>query len=206
MKTFLAPIMLGAALLLAGCEEKTPSDRLSAESIRPIAEREALEGLVVDEFKKENGWQDTAAINTYVVRYNYKLKLVKPLPEVALGLSNAILSAYADAQNNPGMMGINLWKADLDLSQEASEWILPQGEGFVARRDAFFASCQACIDRWNQEGKKEEVNARRQALIVAWSRLEAMGFKDADKIGAKVPRQAWSSFMKTEQGWMLKQG
>lgn len=206
MKTFLLPAMLAAAMLLAGCDEKTPGDRLSAETIRPIADRDAVEGLAVDEFKKENGWQDTAAINTYVVRYNYKLKLVKPLPEVALAQANAILSSYADAQKNPGMMGINLWQAQLDLSQEASEWLRPQGDGFVARRDAFFAGCQACIDYWNREGSKDEVNVRRQALIVAWSRLEAMGFKDADKVGAGVPRQAWAPFMKTEQGWMAKQG
>lgn len=206
MKTTLLPLMLAAAMLLAGCEEKTPSDRLSAETIRPYADRDAFDGVVVDEFKKENGWQDTAAINTYVVRYNYKLKLVKPLPETALSLANLILAGYADTQKNPGMMGINQWGAEIELSQEASAWTHPQGNAFLPRRDAFLANCQACLDFWNREGTTKEVQMRRQALIVAWSRLETMGFKDADKIGVKVPRQAWAPFMKTEQGWMAKQG
>jgi hypothetical protein len=32
-----------------------------------------------------------------------------------------------------------------------------------------------------------------------------MGFKDGATTGDKVPRVAWASFMKTENGWMAKQ-
>ncbi len=201
-KKFWAAVFVCASVLLAGCDEKTPSDKLTSETIRPIAEGDALDGMIVEDFKKENGWQDTNAVNTYSVRYSYNLKLTKPLPEVALGLANQILSGLNDAKNNPGFMGINSFGANVNLSQEASDWLTPQGDKFSDRRDAFLSKCAPCINYWNQDGDEDVVRVRRYAYIAAWSRLEGMGFKDTSTVGDNVPRLAWANFMKTENGWM----
>lgn len=190
-----------ASVFIIGCEEKTPGDKLTSETIRPIAERETMDGMIVDEFKKENGWQDTNAANTYKIRYSYNLKLTKPLPEVTLALANNILSELIDAKKNPGPMGINELQAEINLSQEASNWIDSQQQEFPRRRDEFLSKCKPCLDYWNQEGKEENVRERRFAYIAAWSRLEHTGFKDSSTIGNKIPRLAWAGFMKTEQGW-----
>lgn len=203
MKISSALILAFAAVLLAGCDEKTPSDKLTSATIRPIADGEAMDGLVVDDFKKENGWQDTGAANTYDVRYSYNLTLTKPLPVVALGLANEILSGLGEAKKNPGPMDINEIQAQVNLSQEAANWLRPQ-QDFAARRNAFLSSCEPCIAYWNQAGSEDDVTNRRFAYAAAWSRLENIGFKDSAKIGDKVPRLAWAAFMKTEQGWRDK--
>lgn len=197
--------MICATVLMAGCGDKTPSDRLTSETIKPIAERDAMDGMVVDDFKKENGWQDTNASNTYTVRYSYNLKLTKPLPEVALGLAKAILSGLEATKKDPGFMGVNSLQANVDLNQEVSDWITPQNDTFQSRRDTFLSKCAPCINYWNQAGNEDEVRERRYAYIAAWSRLENMGFKDASTVDNKVPRVAWANFMKTENGWMHEQ-
>jgi len=204
MKKTLSVALLCSAVFLAGCDEKTPNDSLTAKTVRPYADADLQEGLAIDGFKRQNGWEDTSAINTYIVRYAYDLKLTKPLPEVVLAAANGIMDELADVKKNPGFMGIKDMQASMSLSLVASEWIGKQ-QDFTQRRNAFQTPCQPCVAYWNQEGADDVVRARRNAFVYAWSELEQKGFKDAAKPGDKVARTAWASFMKTEQGWMAKQ-
>jgi hypothetical protein len=203
MKPVLASLLLCTTVLLQGCDQKTPGDALASKTVRVYAERDLHDGLVIEDFKRQNGWEDTSQINTYNVRYSYNLKLSKSMAEATLGLAKEAVAEINASKKNPGFMGINQLQVSMGLSLAASEWINAQ-EGFAARRDAFLSDCRACIDFWNQEGEPDMVKARRNAFVYAWSEMEKLGFKDAAKVGDKVPREAWAAFMKTEKGWMAK--
>lgn len=191
---------LGVMTLLMACTDNAPNDKLTYETILPYAKNDEMKGLVVDDFKKENGWQDTSAVNTYNVRYNYNLKLTKPLPEVVLGRANELMDTVRQSHKDPGFMGISALQTDLNISTGAYNWIAPQKETFPARRDAFLLKCKPCTN-FLSKGSKDETELRWNTFIVAWAELEELGFSDAAITGNKVPRQAWSGFMKTENGW-----
>ena len=205
MNKFPVLMLVCMAAFLAGCDEKTPNDVLTAKTIRPYAEVDLQDGLVIDNFKRQNGWQDTNAINVYNVRYSYDLKLTKPLPDVTLAAAHAILKELADAKKNPGPMGLKSMQVSMGLSMGVSEWIGAQQQPFAERRDAFLSRCQPCLEYWNHAGTDELVRERRNAFVYAWSALEEKGFKDGATTGGTVPRVAWAPFMKTEQGWAAKQ-
>jgi len=192
--------VLGVMALLIACSENVPNDKLTYETILSYAKNDELEGLVVDDFKKENGWQDTSSANKYNVRYNYNLKLTKPLPEVVLGFANGLVDTVQQRHKNPGFMGVDALQTDLNISTQADNWIAPQKDTFPARRDAFLLKCKSCTD-FLSRGSEDEINLHWNAFIVAWAELEKLGFKDKAIVGDKVPRQAWSGFMKTENGW-----
>lgn len=204
MKPSLPFILVCASLLIAGCDEKTPSDRLTSATILPIAQRDAMPEMSVVNFKKENGWENTSQFNTYSVRYSYELSLDKPLPEATLALAHEIFNEVSESKKNPGFMGMNALQTSIAISSTASEWVSAQ-ESFPSRRDAFLSRCKACMNYWNEEGDTDTVTARRYAYIYAWSELEKLGFKDSATTGDKVARTAWANFMKTEKGWMARQ-
>ncbi|WP_337882177.1 hypothetical protein [Chromobacterium haemolyticum] len=191
---------LGVMALLAACSEKVPNDKLTYETVLSYAKNDELEGLVVDDFKKENGWQDTSSENKYNVRYNYNLKLTKPLPEVVLAFANGIVNTIQQRHKKPGLMGIDALQSEVNISTQADSWLAPQKETFPLRRDAFLIKCKPCTD-FLSKGSKDEINLHWNAFIAAWAELEKMGFKDNATMGDKVAKQAWSGFMKTENGW-----
>ena len=191
---------LGMLTLLVACNENVPSDKLAHDTILSDAKNDELEGLIVDDFKKENGWQDTSSANKYTARYNYNLKLTKPLPEVVLGVAKNIEEKIQQQHKNPGFMGVGELQASLNIYTEADNWVNPQKDAFIARSKTFLLNCKPCGD-FIFKGSKSETDLRWNIFIVAWSELEKLGFKDDARIGDKVPRQAWSSFIKTENGW-----
>lgn len=191
---------LGMLTLLVACNESVPSDKLAHDTILSDAKNDELDGLVVDDFKKENGWQDTSSANKYTVRYNYSLKLTKPLPEVVLGVAKSLEEEIQQQHKNPGFLGVDELQANLNIYTEAENWVNPQKDAFIARSKAFLLNCKPCGE-FISKGSKSEIELRWNIFIVAWSELEKLGFKDGAHIGDKVPRQAWSSFMKTENGW-----
>ncbi|GAB2904017.1 hypothetical protein GCM10027202_36360 [Microvirgula curvata] len=204
MKMNRKPLTIFTALslmaLLTACTENAPNDKLAYETILPYAKNDELDGLVIDDFKKENGWQDTSAENKYNVRYEYNLKLTKPLPEVVLGLANGLVKTVQQRHKNSGFMGVEALQTDLNIYTEADNWVASQRDTFPARRDALLLKCKLCTD-FLSRGSENERNLHWNAFIVAWSELEKLGFKDNAAIGDRVPRQAWSGFMKTEKGW-----
>jgi hypothetical protein len=202
-KCFAIPFVLGM-LCLTGCGEDTPSDKLSSEVIRPIAES-GIKGVEISDFNRDNGWVDTQAPNRYVIQYKYNFKLTQPLPEVVLGLAKGVKAEFDEKQKNPGFMGIDAMQASLESSLAASQWINAQGSNFKARRDSFLGNCAACVEYWNREGAKDESKSRRDAFVLAWAHLESLGFTDSAAVGDKVPRQAWAAFTKTEKGWVAAQ-
>lgn len=54
-----------AAFIATGCTKKedVPSEKLSADVIRPIAESVLLPGTTMTDYKRENGWVDTQSPN-----------------------------------------------------------------------------------------------------------------------------------------------
>lgn len=203
-KKFWAAIGL-AASFLSGCGKDVPSDKLSAEVVRPFAEAH-VKGIEVADFKRDNGWVDTQAPNRYIVQYKYNLKLAQPAPEVVLGLAKDIRAEFDETRKNPGFMGVAALQASLDLRSEADEWINVQGDKFAARRDGFLKNCAKCLDYWNAVGAEDEANIRRTVFTVAWRRFENLGFSDAAAVGDKSARTAWAAFIKTEKGWAAAGG
>ncbi len=198
--------MVAASLVLAGCsKEDVPSDKLSSETVMKIAKGDEMQGLKVTDFRRDNGWQDTESPNRYIVRYAYNLELTQPLPEVVLAAAEGLMQEVAEAERNPGFMGINLGQQILSLSLTASDWSRRQGDGFEARRDAFLKDCAPCLEYWNsRQGpsvSKELIDTHRHAYLVAWKHMEELGFADSATVGDKVARTAWAPFMKTENGW-----
>ncbi|WON83106.1 MULTISPECIES: hypothetical protein [Chromobacterium] len=192
--------VLGVLTLLAACTENVPNDKLTYDTILSYAKNDELDGLVVDDFKKENGWQDTSSENKYNVRYTYNLKLTKPLPEVVLELASSLEEKIQQQHKNPGFMGVDELQTNLNIYTEADNWVNPQKDTFPTRSNAFLLNCKPCSN-FLSKGSKSEIDLHWNIFIVAWSELEKLGFKDDARIGDKVPRQAWSGFMKTENGW-----
>jgi len=202
-KNLTIALLVAAASVLSGCSESKPNDDLAAKTVRPYAEQDLMKGIELADFKRDNGWVDTESSNRYKVQYTYNYRLTKPLPEVALQAAQELKNEYdASQKNKSGFVGgFNAWAESMQLSMGAGQWINSQGDQFIKRRDTFLGNCEACITYWNQQGSDEEVSTRRYTFITAWSKLEALGFKDDAKTGDKISRSAWAAFIKTEKGW-----
>ena len=197
-----------AAAIASGCTKKedVPSDKLSADVVRPYAESALLPGTAISEYKRENGWVDTQSPNKYVVRYDFKITLAKPLPEAVLELAQQYMAELEETKRNPGLMGINNMQTTLAISAGGSQWMAAQGDAFIQRRDAFLTKCAPCVSFWNgNERAEDDKKYPRFAYALAWAQYEELGFKDTAAVGEGVPRQAWASFMKTENGWAAAQ-
>jgi PBP1b-binding outer membrane lipoprotein LpoB len=198
--SFMSSLVL-SAVLLGGCNEDIPSEKLSSEVVRKFAES-GLAGVEISDFQRDNGWVDTQTPNRYVVQYKYNYVVTRPLAEVVLALAKEIQAEVNVAKSNPGFMGLEAAQASLDVSLRANQWIVSQGDKFVSRRDSFLGSCSSCVEYWNSEEPSDDLKLRRESYVVAWAQLENLGFSDSTDIGDTVPRQAWAAFKKTEKGWV----
>ncbi|MYN20228.1 hypothetical protein GTP81_26135 [Rugamonas sp. FT107W] len=196
-------IAVASASFLSGCGDSKPDDELAAKTVRPYAEQGLMMGIELTDFKRDNGWVDTDSPNRYKVQYTYNYRLSKPLAEVALQSAQAFKNEYdASQKNRSGFVGgFSTWAQSMQLSMTAEQWIDSQGAQFAKRRDGFLSNCEPCVAYWNQPGTEEDVSTRRYTFVTAWSRLEALGFKDDAKAGDKLPLSAWAAFIKTEKGW-----
>ncbi|MCU4119741.1 hypothetical protein [Variovorax sp. N23] len=203
-----AGIVLCALHLLVACGEDRPSDRLASDTIRKIAERDARFGLEVADFSRENGWVDNQAPNRYTIRYNYSLRLTTPYPEIVLANAKKLLSEVElrKKQAVGGFLGMNALSNTLESVQQAAnvnDWIESQGDDFKPRYLKMMENCAACVVYLNDNGlSKNEESVRFTTFFSSWEFFDELGFKDDAKIGNGIPRQAWSSFMKTEKGWL----
>ncbi|KVW86364.1 hypothetical protein [Burkholderia ubonensis] len=205
MKKISVAAVLLASLALAGCDDK-PSDKVTSEVIRKIADNDSTEGLEVTNFERTNGQVDPNSANLYKVTYSYNLKLTKPYAETVL--ANAKLyqkDKAANAKRETGAFfdatALQNGVDNMQQSMLVNQWVTDQGDGFKVRRDALLNPCAPCIAWWNSEEAPAEAKDRRMAFITAWIAMEQYGFKDSAKIGDTVPRQAWAYFSKTEKGW-----
>ncbi|ENO78038.1 hypothetical protein B447_15034 [Thauera sp. 27] len=197
-----------AAFIATGCTKKedVPSEKLSADVIRPIAESFLLPGTTMTDYKRENGWVDTQSPNQYMVRYTYNITLTKPLPEAILELAQQYMKELDESKRSPGLMGINSMQTAFAITAGGTQWVSAQGDAFAQRRDALLGQCAPCISFWNgTDGDKDSATYSRSAYSLAWSQYEELGFKDTAAVGDGVPRRAWAPFMKTENGWAAVQ-
>lgn len=210
MKRMWTISMFGCALavLLSGCGEEKPSDKMAADTVHKVAEQDANFGIEIVDFVRENGWVDDQTPNRYKVRFNYNLELVKPYSEVVLDNAKKIRNEMA--QNSKGSGGgffdVNAMQSGLETMQQSmavDEWVRNQGENFKPRFEKFAANCTPCMAyMYDKDVSKAEQNLRFQSYISSWGFFEGIGIKDDAIIGSKIPRQAWSAFMKTEKGWL----
>ena len=200
-----APAAL-AVLLLAGCFEDRPSDKVAEPVIRKQAETDLVDGLALVDFKRDNGQVDPNSANRYKVTYTYRVQLTKPYAEVILGLASDLHAEWQGNQREPvSDFDLDALQGSMTLMQNtmaATQWINAQGDGFIARRDALLGDCQPCLQFWNSEDAPDQAGHRRTAYILAWSHLEGMQFQDSFTVGDGVDRHAWGYFEKTEKGWL----
>lgn len=203
-----APLLAAtiAVLGLTACGPDTPDDKLTSDSLRPyaVAWLDGVKGIEVVDLERTNGWVDNNKENVYVVTYKYNLSLTAPLSEVMLAEAKAIEDELRQGKENSEFMGLTYVTKSMSANVEANKFVAAQNGKFAERRDAFIGACRTCIQYWNsEEGSKEATQDRRNSAIVAWSRLEALGFPDSAGIGQKVPRTMNGSFRKTEKGWAI---
>lgn len=202
-----APLAL-AMLLLAGCSDDRPGDKVAEPALRKQAETDLVDGLEIVDFKRSNGQLDPDSANRYKVTYDYRLQLTKPYPEVVLGLAQDLHNEWAakggarEPVSDFDFGALESTLEDMQYTMAAQQWISAQEDGFVARRDAFLGSCDPCLAFWNSEDAPALADKRRIAWVLAWSHLEKMQFEDGFKVGDGVDRYVWHNFEKTEKGWV----
>lgn len=195
-------------VILSGCGEEKPSDKMAADTVHKVAEQDANFGIEIVDFVRENGWVDDQTPNRYKVRFNYNLELIKPYSEIVLDNAKKIRSEMA--QNSKGSSGgsfdVNAMQSSLEAMQQSiavNQWVRNQGENFKPRFEKFVANCTPCTAYvYDKDVSKAEQNLRFQSYISSWGFFEEVGIKDDAVIGSKIPRQASSAFMKTEKGWL----
>lgn len=186
---------------LAACDSKTPSDEIASKSVLKIAQRDACNfyDVEIDDFKRSNGWSDQNNLHQYDVRFDYNLRLTKPLALAILDQAKAIEKSRkdsADQVHREGATSEFLHSLDnAPADQSANEWWAAQGDKAKPRLAALIKDCAEC-----QQFLTEESHAA--PFILAWHAFEDLRFQDNAQIGAKVSREAWVGFTKTENGWM----
>ncbi|EIN00418.1 hypothetical protein WQE_15346 [Paraburkholderia hospita] len=186
MRNFLLLTAVLTSSLLTGCGKDTPDDELTARVVRPNAES-GVTGVEVIDYQRDNGWVDPQSANRYIVRYKFNWELKKPFFDIAL--------ARAKGERAEGSGGM------FSLSDGTIEWLQKHDSNERSTRiDAMKAKCPACA-AWLSEGDEDETRARLNCFEDIWNALEKVGFKDTDLAGAKTPRTAWATFVKTEKGW-----
>lgn len=180
-----------SAILLSGCDEKTPSDKLTSSVVRTYAQSDAP-GVDIVDWERDNGWVDTSAPNQYIVRYKFNWELTKPMYEVTLAEAQQNLAEYnkqPDVQRGVLAMGMGLavqsWASD-EANRKRYQ---------IMKRD-----CPSCL-QWINAGSDKPDGLRISFFIAAWADVSDKGFADGAPVGAKVPRTAWATFKKTEKGW-----
>lgn len=206
MSKLVVAVAISLVVILPGCGDDKPSDKLASETVRKVAENDCSTGLEVADFTRDNGWVDTETPNRYKVQYKYNLRLKKPYAEAVLaGAKEMQKEMAADSKKaSSNLFDINAMQNGLQtmqLAMAANKWIQDQGDGFAKRRDSFVGACGSCVEYWNSKDAPDEAKIRRQTFIASWAYLENYGFKDEAKIGDGVPRSAWAAFTKTENGW-----
>jgi hypothetical protein len=203
----------GGALLvlLAGCGEDKPGDKLAADTVRLVANGVAHNGLEVVDFVRENGWADQQMPNRYTVKYTFNLKLVKPYAEVVLANARLLRDDIAgkDKAAGNGLFDLNRLQGGVEAMQQSlvvNQWVNNQGDAFKPRYQQLIKGCAPC-DAYLYEPNlaQAEQNLRFQTYLSSWMYFEELGIKDDAVRGTKVARWASSAFMKTEKGWMAVQ-
>lgn len=186
------------ALGLFGCDD-TPSDSVVNEQNRKQAETEAIvPAIKVVDFVKENAWYDQGNKMRYTVRHNYNLQLTKSFGEVALDIA---MDMEKEAQKNAqgGLMAAG--------ETMAKGLFVTQMQADAAYKDRFRAilkQCEPCGPYiFNEEVDKSTRSDRILNYHIAWNWMVERGFPEAQTTtSTKIPRQAWTTFMKTEKGWL----
>lgn len=192
---------------MVGCSEKTPSDKLTEQVVRPYAEQDLINGMEIADFKRANGWVDSNSPNLYIVKYTLNYRLTKPVGVAVLELAQELVKGLdeADRKGNAAMFngGLEAMTLKLGVYQRMAQ----EGEASVAaRRAKLWRDCQACLDFWNSEnGGPKPTENRRIAFLASLYLFENLGFTVDSKLGDKVPRWAQASFVKTENGWQAAQ-
>jgi hypothetical protein len=185
-------VMLAA--LLSGCGKDAPDDALASKVVRPYAEPGIPDVEVVD-YQRDNGWKDPQNQDGYIVRYKYNLQLKKALFDVALETAISVREELKKESTDDSSSEI------FSYVMTARAWKASQPENeFAARLAGLAARCPACIT-WVNQHDEDETQVRQALFFMAWEVLGQKGFKDTDGVGAKSPRTAWASFVKTEKGW-----
>lgn len=194
------------SLVLTGCFDDKPSDKIASEAVRKIADSDAAEGLDVANFERSNGQVDPNSANLYKVTYTYNLKLTKPYAEAILANAKLLQAAKVESAKRETGAFFDAAKLqnnlhDMQSTMAINQWIASQEDKFRPRRNALLNNCAPCVAWWNSEDAPNEGEARRRAFISSWMYYESLGFKDDAKEGDNVPRSAWAYFSKTEKGW-----
>lgn len=202
----LALVFLASTLAITGCMDDKPGDKITAPTIRKIADQDLKEGIEIADFKRSNGQVEPNSANLYKVTYSYNLRLTKPVAEVVLALGKSFQETRAEsAKKETGgffdAIALQNRLINRQLAMNANQWVNNQGDAFSARRDEFFGQCAPCLAYWNSDDEPKRAASRRENMVLAWIEIEKLGFKDTAKVGHTVPREAWASFTKTEQGW-----
>lgn len=198
MRKLGAVALTAMALGLFGCDD-TPSDSIVNEQNKKQAETEAIvPSIKVVDLVKENAWYDQGNKMRYTVRHNYNLQLTKSFGEVALEIAKDM---DKDAQKNAqgGLMGA--------AQNMATGMFVGQMQADPTYKDRFRAilkQCEPCGPYlFNEEVDKSIRGDRIIHFHLAWNWLVERGFPEAETTtSTKIPRQAWTTFMNTEKGWL----
>ena len=201
MKKLLTTSLAIMAFTLAACDSKAPSDDVASKSVMKQAQRDVtwLSDVEIVDFKRANGWNDQSNPNQYDVRYDYNLRLTKPLAQAVLDHAKAIEQARkdnADEVHRQGATAEFLHSIDnLPDNNRANEWWASQGDNAKPRLAALIKDCAECHQYISDENHVFP-------FVLSWMDYEQVQYPDAAQTGAKTGRQAWVGFTKTEQGWM----
>lgn len=179
-------------VLLVGCDDK-PSTSMADAQNRKTADSEAIvPSIKIVDFVRENGWFDQGNPNAYIVRHNYSLQLTKSFGEVALDIAKSWAESDKAEQNALAVFGNTMTVQLLSAQLQASE-------DYEERFHAILQQCEECRNRLSSDKK----NGTRLYFDTAWLWLKERGFPEAaTTTETKSARQAWWTFIKTENGWM----
>lgn len=194
-------LILIFAYMTSSCTEIRPSDELIEKTLMTYAKNEEMDGIIIDDFEKENAWEDTAGNNIYYARYKYTLRLTKPLSELILSNSKELTALLINKEEKPGFLGLNDSLTAVSLVMQSSSWLSAQGQAGYEKLNEVIKDCLGCAD-FLYKGTEEQRKIRGSAFIYALVYFENIGFKNNAKIGDKASRQVYSGFMKTENGWV----
>jgi hypothetical protein len=196
MKRYVTILLALLTVHLGGCGDDTPDDKLSAKVVRPYAES-GVRDVEIADYQRDNGWVDPNSPNRYVVRYKFNWELKKPFYLVTLEYAQDLRKGIDDQA--AGLQPIaNLWT----IYTTAGDWATSQGKAaYSSRYLAMTKGCPECAAWIDQETDKDERVKRVNCFVYAWSQLAQYGFADGTPAGQKVSRIAWSTFVKTENGW-----
>lgn len=199
MKSFLCFFL--SMVVLTGCVEQKDANRPSEEASLKAAQVRAHRNDIANvatatNFKRLNGYADSHANNLYKVDYSFEMALEADFPQAILALAKTTV-VVRDPSDESLQSAIDITNETMTVTN----WVTAQ-ENFDARRDKLLARCPECKQWMFGEPNVRVKDARATAFVLAWQKLEQMGFKDDLGKGGTAPWTVTVPMMKTEQGWM----